>query len=74
MGQIRSTPVIISKTFTKVDIEVDVKEIACGYYHTILLINDGSPKGTIMGCGMNTSYQLGINDTGNHHKFTPIPK
>jgi alpha-tubulin suppressor-like RCC1 family protein len=33
--------------------------IACGFFHTIFLINDGK----VYGCGLNTSGQLGITGT-----------
>ena len=39
----------------------NVKSIACGYNHTIFLLNDG----TAYGCGDNEYGQLGLNDTNN---------
>ena len=55
-------------TFTKVtaNINNDVKQIACGYKHTVILKNDGS----IWACGGNNNGQLGLNSTTNKASFT----
>ena len=39
----------------------DVKQIACGMYHTMFLLKDG----TIKACGDNSSNQLGLGDNTN---------
>ena len=46
----------------------DVKQIACGEYHTLLLKNDGS----IWGCGANSYGQLGLGDNTNQKTFTKV--
>ena len=57
-------------TFTQVttDISNDVKQVACGRYHTVILKNDGS----IWSCGYNADGQLGlgVDDTNNRYTFT----
>ena len=57
-------------TFTQVttNIDNDVKQIDCGYYHTIILKNDGS----VWSCGYNTYGQLGLNSTTNYTSFTQV--
>ena len=57
-------------TFTKVttNINNDVKQIACGGYHTFILKNDGS----LCGCGYNSNVQLGLNDYNNRTTFTQV--
>ena len=59
-------------TFTQVTINInnDVKQIACGQYHTIILKNDGS----VWSCGYNGYGQLGLNDTTQRTTFTMIPR
>jgi alpha-tubulin suppressor-like RCC1 family protein len=42
--------------------------VACGRYHTVILLNDGTVRGT----GLNTSGQLGQNDTVNRSTVVPI--
>jgi alpha-tubulin suppressor-like RCC1 family protein/uncharacterized protein YbcV (DUF1398 family) len=44
----------------------NVKQISCGYYHTVFLLNDG----TVKVCGENSYGQLGLGDTTN--RLTPI--
>ena len=57
-------------TFTQVttNINNDVKQIACGYYHTFILKNDGS----VWSCGNNENEQLGLNDTTKRTSFTQV--
>lgn len=57
-------------TFTQVttNINNDVKQIACGEYHTVILKNDGS----IWSCGRNDKGQLGISGAGNKNTFTQV--
>ena len=56
-------------TFTQITTNAnDVKEVYCGYSHTLILKNDG----TLWGCGLNTSGQLGLEDTTNRTTFTQI--
>ena len=57
-------------TFSQVttNINNDVKQIACGLYHTIILKNDGS----LWSCGLNDKGQLGLNDTTNKNIFTQV--
>ena len=59
-------------TFTQVttNINNDVKQIACGENHTIIIKNDGS----IYSCGANDKGQLGLNDTTNRNIFTQTYK
>ena len=53
------------------DISVsDIKQIACGGYHTFILKTDGS----IWGCGDNGSGQLGLNDNTNRNTFTQVTR
>ena len=56
------------KTFTQVtnNINNDVKQVFCEYYHTFILKNDGS----LWGCGYNDSGQLGLNDINDRTTFT----
>ena len=59
--------------FTKVNknINNDVKQIACGNYHTVILKNDSS----VYSCGYNINGQLGVGDyTEREIFFTQIPK
>ena len=59
--------------FTKVttNINNDVKEIACGYEHTVILKNDDS----VWGCGYNGNGQLGLSTSSNSYtSFTNIPR
>ena len=46
----------------------DVKQIACGYYFTFILKNDGS----LWSCGLNDKGQLGLNDNVNRSAFTQV--
>ena len=57
-------------TFTQVttNINIDVEQIACGYYHTFILKNDGS----VYSCGYNTYGQLGLGDTTQRNTFTQV--
>ena len=50
------------------NINNDVKQIACGEYHTFILKNDGS----IWSCGYNNSGQLGLGDTTQRSTFTQV--
>ena len=56
-------------TFTQITTNFDnIKEICCGWCHTLILKNDG----TLWGCGANGSGQLGLGDTTNRNIFTQI--
>ena len=57
-------------TFTKVttNINNDVKQIACGYWHTFILKNDGS----VWACGDNMYGQLGLGNTTTKNTFTQV--
>ena len=57
-------------TFTQVtkNINNDVKQIACGEYHAVILKNDGS----IWSCGRNDSGQLGISGADDKNTFTQV--
>ena len=56
-------------TFTQITTNFDnIKEICCGWCHTLILKNDG----TLWGCGANGSGQLGLRDTTNRKTFTEI--
>ena len=47
---------------------IDIKQIACGYYHTMILKYDGR----LYACGHNTYGQLGTGDTTNLSTFTQV--
>ena len=57
-------------TFTKVttNINNDVKQIACGYYYTVIIKNDGS----LWTCGFNDYGQLGLGDSTSRTTFTQV--
>lgn len=57
-------------TFVKVtnNINYDVKDVACGLYHTMIIKTDGS----IWGVGLNGNGQLGIGNTTNQTKFVKV--
>ena len=56
-------------TFTQVTTNADnVKSVYCGYYHTLILKNDG----TLWGCGQNSYGQLGLEGTNNRTTFTQV--
>ena len=56
-------------TFTQITTNTDnIKEIYCGYSHTIILKNDG----TLWGCGNNGYGQLGLGDGSSRYTFTRI--
>ena len=56
-------------TFTQVTTNAnDIKQVYCGYNHTLMLKNDG----TLWGCGYNAYGQLGLGDTTNRYAFTQI--
>ena len=46
----------------------DIKQVACGNSHTVILKNDG----TLWACGKNTYGQLGLGDTINKNTFTQV--
>jgi alpha-tubulin suppressor-like RCC1 family protein len=48
----------------------DVKQVACGYDHTVIIKNDGS----LWTCGDNNQGQLGLNSTTNRDTFTKVTK
>ena len=58
--------IIDRKVFTDVPNITGVKQVSCGEYYTILLMNDG----TIKACGNNQYGQLGSNNT---IRFITIP-
>lgn len=49
----------------------DVKSIACGYKHTILVDDN---DGKLWATGLNDHGQLGLNDRENRYEFTEIKK
>ena len=54
-------------TFTQATTNTnDIKQVSCGYSHTIILKDDG----TLWGCGYNGEGGLGLGDTGNRYTFT----
>ena len=56
-------------TFTVITTNTnDIKSVCCGFYHTIVLKNDG----TLWGCGYNNYGQLGLGDTSSRNTFTEI--
>ena len=57
-------------TFTQVttNINNDVKQVVCGYYHTFIIKNDGS----LWACGNNTYGELGLGITTEKHVFTQV--
>jgi alpha-tubulin suppressor-like RCC1 family protein len=57
-------------TFTKVtkNVNNDVKQVICGYYHTFIIKNDGS----LWSCGSGTYGQLGLGSTGDKYTFTKV--
>ena len=56
---------IFTEIITNTD---DVKQVYCGFDHTLILKNDG----TLWGCGYNSSGQLGLEDKTNRYTFTEI--
>ena len=56
------------KVFTDVPNITGVKQITCGWGHTILLMNDGNIKA----CGYNGVGQLGLNITTNTKVFADV--
>jgi alpha-tubulin suppressor-like RCC1 family protein len=46
----------------------NVIDIACGNYHSLFIINSN----TALGCGLNTSGQLGVGDNNNKTYPTPV--
>ena len=69
-GQLGLNDTTQRTTFTQVttNINNDVKQIACGEYHTIILKTDGS----LWGCGLNGSGQLGLGYTNPRYTFERI--
>ena len=57
-------------TFTQVttNINNDVKQVACGIYHTMIIKNDGS----LWACGNNEEGQLGLGDTKDRGGFFQV--
>ena len=57
-------------TFTQVttNINNDVKQVACGTYHTMIIKNDGS----VWACGFNNNGELGLGDSTNSNTFTQV--
>ncbi len=57
-------------TFTQVTKNADnIKEIAGGYHHTVMLKNDG----TVWTCGRGTYGAIGLNSSGTYTEFTKAP-
>ena len=55
------------KTFTQITTNTnDIKSVYCGWYHTIILKNDG----TLWGCGYNINGELGLGDSSHRYTFT----
>ena len=68
-GQLGLGDTIDRITLTQVTTNTDnIKSVYCGYYHNIILKNDG----TLWGCGKNDYGQLGLGDTNNRNTFTEI--
>ena len=69
-GQLGLNSTTNQTSFTQVttNINNDIKQIACGYYHTVILKTDGS----IWCCGYNSKGQLGLNDTTSRTAFTQV--
>ena len=69
-GQLGLGDKTVKTTFTKVttNINNDVKQIACGHSHTIILKNDGS----LWSCGYNSRGHLGLGDTTDKTTFTKV--
>ena len=56
-------------TFTKITTNAnDIKLVYCGYYHTLILKNDGA----LLGSGYNGYGQLGLGDYVDRNTFTKI--
>ena len=56
-------------TFTQVIANTnDIKSVCCGFYHTLILKNNG----TLLGCGWNSHGQLGLGNTDDRNVFTQI--
>ena len=57
-------------SFTETEISINVKQIACGYNHAMILKTDGE----VCTCGSNLYYQLGLDTTSsNVNIFTYVP-
>ena len=55
--------------FTQITTNTDnIKEVYCGWCHTLILKNDG----TLWGCGYNEYGQLGLGDITNRYTFTQV--
>ena len=68
-GQLGLKDTINRTTFTQITTNTDdIKEIYCGYDHTLILKNNG----TLWSCGWNERGQLGLGDTTNRYTFTQI--
>ena len=69
-GQLGLNNNTTQKTFTQVttNINNDVKYVACGATHTMIVKNDGS----LWACGNNGSGQLGLNNTTDKKIFTQV--
>jgi len=59
---------VVSK-FVPIDIDGKrIKQVACGYYHTMVITDDG----TLVGAGKNGRCQLGKESSWKERKFIPI--
>ena len=68
-GELGLGDTINRTTFTQITTNTDdIKEIYCGWGHTLILKNNG----TLWGCGYNSDGELGLGDTINRTTFTQI--
>ena len=69
-GQLGLNTTTDKTSFTQVtpNINNDVKQVACGTCHTVIIKTDGS----LWGCGYNYYNQLGLSDPANKHMFVKI--
>jgi alpha-tubulin suppressor-like RCC1 family protein len=67
LGQNNGT-LVFSTLVPIVGISSQAIAVACGYYHTAILLNNG----TVRVCGYNNNGQLGVNDTVNRSLVFPV--
>ena len=68
-GQLGQNDVVTRSTVVSVlGISSQAVAIACGFYHTTILLNDG----TVRVCGRNQLGQLGVNDTNNRSTVVSV--
>ena len=69
VGQLGQNDVVTRSTVVSVlGISSQAIAIACGSYHTAILLNDG----TVRVCGNNLNGQLGLNDTANRSTVVSV--